>query len=73
MIHEFKTPLAVHTPHGYGDAIMIVDYGLNANSVWIVRIKGGKVLHYYSDDIRLYDNPMNGQGWDIEIPKEWVK
>ena len=73
MIHEFKTPLAVHTPHGYGDAIMIVDYGLNTNSVWIVRIKGGKVLHYYSDDIRLYDNPMNGQGWDVEIPKEWVK
>jgi hypothetical protein len=73
MIHEFKTPLAVHTPHGEGEAIMMIDYGLNTNSVWVVRIKGGKVLNYYSDDIRLYGNPMNGNGWDIDIPKDWKK
>jgi len=24
------------------------------------------VKHYYSDDIRIYDNPMNGKGWNVE-------
>jgi hypothetical protein len=66
MIHEFKTPLAVKTPHGDGEAILFIDYGLAVNSVWVVRLDGGKVLHYYSDDIRIYGNPMDGKGWDIE-------
>lgn len=73
MIHEFKTPIAVHTPHGIGDAILFIDYGLNTNSIFVVRLKGGKVLHYYSDDIRIYGNPMDGKGWDIDIPIEWEK
>lgn len=73
MIHEFKTPLPVHTPHGVGEAIIFVDYGINVNSVWVVRLRGGKILHYYSDDIRLYDNPMNGEGWDVELPDNWKK
>jgi hypothetical protein len=72
-IHELKSTIPVHTPHGVGEAIMIIDYGLNTNSVWVVRIKGGKVLHYYSDDIRVYDNPMNGGGWDVDIPEDWIK
>lgn len=71
MIHEFKTPIAVATPHGDGDAMLFIDYGLNVNSVWVVRLKGGIVKHYYSDDIRIYDNPMNGAGWDIIKPEEW--
>lgn len=68
MIHEFKIPIPVNTPHGDGDAILFVDYGINVNSVWVVRLSGGKVLHYYSDDIRIYGNPMDGKGWDIEKP-----
>jgi hypothetical protein len=70
-IHQFQTPIAVHTPHGEGSAIMVIDYGLDTNSVWLVRIKGGHVKHYYSDDIRIYDNPMNGNGFDMDIPSEW--
>jgi hypothetical protein len=73
MINEFKTPIPVHTPHGIGQAFLLIDYGLTVNSVWVVRLKGGKVLHYYSDDIRIYDNPMNGEGYDIELPKDWKK
>jgi hypothetical protein len=26
----------------------------------------GEVKHFYSDDIVIYDNPMNGSGWDIK-------
>jgi hypothetical protein len=73
LIYQFSTPIAVHTPHGEGEAILFIDYGLNVNSVWVVRLVGGLVKHYYSDDIRIYDNPMNGNGWDIDIPKHWKK
>ena len=73
MVHEFKTPIPVHTPHGEGEAILMIDYGLTTNSVWVVRLKGGYVKHYFSDDLRIYDNPMNGRGWDIDIPNVWKK
>jgi hypothetical protein len=66
MIHEFRTPLSVKTPHGDGQAILLIDYGINVNTVWVVRLDGGLVKHYYSEDIRIYDNPMNGKGWDVE-------
>lgn len=71
MIHEFKVPIAVMTPHGNGDAILFIDYGINVNSVWVVRLNGGTVKHYYSDDIHIYDNPMNGRGWDIGVSNEY--
>lgn len=66
MIHEFRTPIAVSTPHGEGDAILFIDYGLNVNSVWVIRLHGGEVKHYYSDQISIYGNPMDGRGWDIK-------
>lgn len=73
MILQLPTTIPVHTPHGHGEAMFIIDYGINVNTVWVVRLKGGHIKHYYSDDIRVYDNPMNGSGWDVDIPKEWVK
>ena len=71
MIHEFKTLIPVHTPHGEGDALLLIDYGIDVNTVWLVRLKGGVVLHYLSEDIRVYGNPMYGSGFDIEIPINW--
>ena len=73
MIHEFKPSLLVATPHGDGEALLFMDYGLATNSVWVVRLHGGEVKHYFSEDIRLYGNPMEGRGWDISIPKDWNK
>ena len=73
MIHEFKQSIAVATPLGDGEAILLIDYGLNTNTVWVVRLSGGVVKHFYSDDIRIYDNPMNGNKWDITIPVEWQR
>jgi hypothetical protein len=66
MIHEFKTPFDVKTPHGDGRAILLIDYGIDVNTVWVVKLDGGIVKHYYSDDIRIYDNPMNGKGWNVD-------
>jgi hypothetical protein len=71
IIHEFKTPIRVHTPHGEGEAVLLIDYGIDVNSIWLVRLGGGVVKHYDSDDIRVYGNPMKGKGFDIEIPINW--
>ena len=49
MIHHFPTPIPVHTPHGYGDAILLIDYGIDVNTVWLVRLEGGAVKHYLSE------------------------
>lgn len=73
MIHEFRTPLLVHTPHGEGEAILFMDYGLATNSVWVVRLHGGEVKHYFSEDVRIYGNPMEGRGWDCNVPEDWMK
>jgi hypothetical protein len=73
MILELKNRIAVHTPFGEGDAMFLIDYGLDVNTVWVVRLKGGIIKHFYSDDIRVYGNPMDGNSWDMEIPKVWKK
>jgi len=65
MMLQLNPTIDVLTPKGKAEAIMIIDYGVNVNSVWLCRMQGGKVLHFYSDDIRVYDNPMNGNGWDV--------
>jgi hypothetical protein len=66
MMLQLNPTIDVATPLGDGEAIMVIDYGVNVNTVWVVRLKGGIVKHFYSDDIRVYDNPMNGNGWDVD-------
>ena len=65
MILQLNPTIDVLTPKGKAEAIIIIDYGVNVNSVWLCRMEGGKVLHFYSDDVRIYGNPMNGNGWDV--------
>lgn len=66
MIHQLNPTMDVHTPLGDGEALFMIDYGINVNTVWVVRFSGGVIKHLYSDDIRIYGNPMNGDGWDVE-------
>lgn len=63
----------VATKLGEGTALFIIDYGIDVNTVWVVRFKGGVIKHLYSDDIRIYDNPMNGNGFDVNVPDDWKK
>ena len=72
-MQRIEPVIDVATPLGDGKAIFLFDYGLDVNTVWVVRLKGGEVKHFYSDDIRIYDNPMNGSGWDVSIPEDWNK
>lgn len=72
MIHQLNPYISVFArKHGYGDAILVIDYGHSVNSVWVVRFSGGTIKHFYSDDILVVGNPMDGSGWDIDIPKDW--
>jgi hypothetical protein len=73
MVIKWEPSLLVHTPHGEGEALATLDYGLSTNSVWVVRLHGGEPKHYFSPDIRIYGNPMEGRGWDVNIPEDWAK
>jgi hypothetical protein len=70
MILQLNPTIDVQTPLGDGEAFFIIDYGVNVNTVWVVRLDGGVMKHFYSDDIRVYGNPMNGKGWDCENLKK---
>lgn len=70
MIYEFRSPIPVHTPLGDGDALLLIDYGVDVNTVWVVRLSKGIVKHFYSEDIRIWGNPMNGDGWDVDVRTE---
>jgi hypothetical protein len=71
MILQLNPTIDVATPLGDATAIMVIDYGIDVNTVWVVRYPGGEVKHVLSDDIRVYGNPMYGKSWDVKLPKEW--
>ena len=73
MMLQLNPTIEVHTSLGDGEAMFIIDYGVNVNTVWVVRLPKGVIKHFYSDDIRIYDNPMNGNGWDVERLDEIIK
>lgn len=71
MILQLNPTIDVKTPLGDCEAIFLIDSHINVNSIWVCRMPGGSVKHFYSDDILIYGNPANGNGWDIEeAPKE---
>ena len=72
MILQLNPTIDVHTKLGDGEAMFIIDYGINVNTVWVVRFAGGVIKHLYSDDIRVWGNPMNGEGWDVERLDETI-
>ena len=74
---QLNPTIDVQTPLGDGEAFFIIDYGVNVNTVWVCRMAGGEVKHFYSDDVRIYGNPMNGNNWDVDrvtkLPKGAVR
>ena len=54
---EFKSPIPVVTPMGNGYAIYVCNSGTFENDIWTVALEnGGRVLHFRSDQIRIYKN-----------------
>lgn len=69
---QLNPTIDVRTPLGDAEAIILIDYGVNVNTIWVCRMKGGEVKHFYSDDIRIYGNPMDGDGWDLKPDMSWA-
>ena len=65
MIYQLPNPIDVLTPLGNCTAIIIIDYGIDTNSIWLCRMSGGEVKHFLSDDVKIYGNPLYGKGWDV--------
>ncbi len=63
---QLNPTIDVLTPLGEAEAIIVIDPHINCNTIWCCRMSGGYVKHFYSDDIRIYGNPANGDGWDVE-------
>jgi len=68
MIHEIVNKIPVHTPHGFGYALFVIRLWVGCQHRLVVRLKGGVVKHYYSEEIRMYPNEMDNNGKDLEIP-----
>lgn len=62
---QLNPTLPMQTPLGDGEAFLVIDYGPDVNTCYAVRLAGGIIKHVWSDDCRLYGNPMNGKGWDV--------
>jgi hypothetical protein len=67
MIHEFKNPVPVKTPIGYGWMMYVRDGGTWSNDVFaIVLEKDGGIRHFKSDQFVVLQNPT----FDIENAPE---
>ncbi len=72
MILQLNPSIPVYCrKHGDGEAILIIDYGPDVNTIWVVRLPKGIIKHFYSDDIRVYANPMLGNGYDVPDLPDW--
>ncbi len=64
---QLNPPIWVNTPLGEGHALVIIDYGVSINTVWLVHLfETGKVIHIDSSEIRVMGNDMYG----IEHPRQ---
>jgi hypothetical protein len=61
MISELKNPLPVVTPVGDGFLLYIKESGMHENDVWTIVLKdGGKVMHFLTNQVRVYSNSTYG-------------
>lgn len=57
VIHELQQVLWVTTPHGDGQVLFLIDYGVHENTIWVVALEAdGIVKHYNSNDIKICKN-----------------
>lgn len=57
VIHELQQILWVTTPHGDGQVLFLIDYGVHENTIWVVALEAdGVVKHYNSNDIKICKN-----------------
>ena len=61
MIHEFRNPMPVETPLGYGMVVYVRDGGSFANDVFAVVLdQDGELRHFSSEQLRFLRNDTFG-------------
>jgi hypothetical protein len=56
-ICELKQILWVETPHGIGQVLFLIDYGIHENTVWVVALKNTlEIKHYNSTQLKIVFN-----------------
>jgi len=57
VIHELQQIMWVRTPHGDGQVLFLMDYGVHENTIFVVALeKTGVIKHYNSNDVTLCKN-----------------
>ena len=65
-ILQLNPPIHVLTPLGDGFARLLIDYGPDINSIWVVDLfENRKCIHVDSSEIRFGENGM----WDLKRPE----
>lgn len=68
MIQQLNPPIDVLTPLGRGLALLVIDYGVHLNSIWVVAsYSDGQLKHFDSNDVRLAKN------WTLSIPDDAIE
>jgi len=58
---QLNPPIPVRTPLGDGWAHIVIDYGPEFNTVWVVALHDmGTIKHFDSNDLRVDGNPTFG-------------
>jgi len=71
MILQLNPTIPVRTKLGRGRALLIIDYGTELNSCWVVALNSnGQIKHFNSNDLILEENYTFGTNSSI-IPKDW--
>ncbi len=53
---ELENPIEVSSSLGTGMAVVILDYGLHLNTVWIVLMHDGTIKHFSSEQLTVVTN-----------------
>lgn len=65
-ILQLNPPIEVLTPKGDAFARLVIDYGPDINTIWVVDlIKTRECIHVDSSEIRFGENLM----WDLKRPE----
>jgi hypothetical protein len=62
-IYEPSGPIEVHTPRGRGVVMFVIDYGVNANLMWVCNLyDSGECWTFCNPEIRFVWNESAGTG-----------
>jgi hypothetical protein len=56
MIHEFRNPMPVETPLGYGMILYVRDGGCFSNDTFAIVLEDGNLRHFSSEQFKFLKN-----------------